>query len=371
MKAIRIALVIPYNPLEETGGLEIGTVNLAIELKDRGTTPVIITKGKNGIKEGISIIGLPDMIRISQYLVERANEFDVIHWLEIFPDPGEVYTQALVSGLLRTLGKKVILMVATSGNLKNRGGNKSARELIRNNFDAYVISNSDQLVEFDENNINPELIYPIGFGVADQVFKPVSPSEKITLRNELNLPSNKIICLFIGRFVERKRPDFLLKAWVSLSDIYDQVELVVVGSGMEQHDSIEELVLSLANQAKSATFRPITEQPEKYYQASDLLLLPSSREGQPNVLLEAMACGNSIIASDISGINELLQNNVNGLTFPVNEIDVFQSAVRQLVSNVELRQRYGQAARKTILAQKTWSLVVDQYLNLYNKSQGE
>lgn len=372
MKMKKIALVIPYNPIEETGGLEIGTLNLAKELKSLGVNPIIITKGKSGIKSGIEIIGLPNLICICQYLIEKVDEIDVVHWLEIFPESGEIYIQTLISGFLRTLGKKLILMVATSGNLRNRGGNNLSRDLIRNNFDAYVISNSDQFVEFKEDNINPEITYSIGFGVSvDKIFKPVDNSEKITLRQELNLPLDKKICLFIGRFVERKRPDFLLKAWASLSDIYSQAELIVVGSGMEQHDSIEETVLNLATQSKSVQFRSITDHPEKYYQASDILLLPSDREGQPNVLLESMACGNSIVASDIPGINELLQNNVNGLTFPVNEINVFQSAIRQLVYNDELRQHYGQVARKTILDQKTWSIVVDQYLNLYNKSKGE
>jgi len=367
---MKVMLVIPYNPLEEVGGLELGTLRLAKDMRRCGVETIIVTKGTTGNFEGISIIGFPSLPEIGRYLINNLDIFDIVHWLEIFPDSGEVDIQAMISRLLRSFGKKVIFMVATSGNLENRGTGELTTPLIKSCADAYVISNTDQVLEFAKAGIDSNLVNIIGFGVdASNVFKPVDELEKAKLRVALGLPKDKILCLFVGRFVERKRPDFLLKAWSSLDDLYDKTELVIVGSGMQQHDSIESSVVGLAKDAKHVFFRDITDCPHEYYQACDILLLPSSREGQPNVLLEAMACGNAVIGSDIAGINELLLDKINGITFDPNNHGNFTEAIRLLVNNKDLCLKYGNVARQDIMAKKDLSIVTEQYLNLYNKKE--
>ncbi|MFA5184109.1 MAG: glycosyltransferase family 4 protein [Patescibacteria group bacterium] len=365
---MKVALVIPYNPLEEVGGLEIGTMYLARDLRRCGVEPIIITKGQTGASSGLLILGFSSLTRICKFLLSDHESFDVIHWLEIFPGPGEVDIQLMASGLLRSLGKKVVMMVATSGNLRNRASGEVSRLLLQFCLDAYVISNPDQLMEFSEAGLRLSAVHQIGFGVeAKKTFTPVGNDEKVKLRQELGLPPDKILCLFMGRFVERKQPDFLLRAWQTMTDLYDQAELVIVGSGMQQHDSIESAVFALAENAKFAHFHEVTKEPQKYYQACDILLLPSDREGQPNVLLEAMACGQSVIASDIAGIREMLINGVNGLTFPPHDEASFISAIHLLVNDRALRSEYGQSARQTILERKNLPLVTEEYLALYNK----
>lgn len=365
-KIMKIVLVIPYNPLEEVGGLEIGTLFLANNLIQEGNEVIILTKGMSG-KLGVPIVGFSSFANLCQYLVCKYEQIDVVQWMEIFPDQGEIDIQAMTSGVLRSLGIKVILMVATSGNLKNRGNGELTTRLIQNCFDDYVISNNDQIAEFFDSGIILSEQNAIGLGVDLQnIFIPADDQLKRRLRDELGLPQNKILCLFIGRFVERKRPDFLLKAWEKLSGLYNRAALVVVGSGMNQHDSIGSEIEEMAKSSKSSHFRDVTINPEKYYQACDIMLLPSSREGQPNVLLESMACANAIIGSDIAGINEMLINDINGLTFSVNDQDSFIKSICLLVDNEDLRLNYGQKARYSVL-KKDWGIVTKQYIELYKK----
>jgi len=369
---MKVCLAIPYNPLVEVGGLEIGTLYLAKNLIKNGIDAEILTIGTSGQKEGTPVMGFSSLSQLCQYLVCHYEELDVVHWLEIFPNVGEIDIQAMTSGILRSLGKKVILMVATSGNLKSRGTGELITPLIKYCFDDYVISNDDQILEFRDVGINLTGRNAIGFGVDTmEVFKPIEVSEKIRLRNQLGLPQDKVLCLFLGRFVERKCPDFLLKSWSTLKDIYSQSELVVVGSGMQQHDSIESDIVKLAEAAEGVNFRDITDCPSQYYQACDIFLLPSSREGQPNVLLESMACSNAVIGSDIAGIRELLINGFNGLTFKTKDKKSFTDAIRLLVRNKELRLDYGRVARSMISAEKDWSVVTKKYLDLYNQNRKE
>jgi len=363
---MKIALIIPYNPLEEVGGLEIGTVMHAKTLIQLGHEAVIFAPGVTGTTAGISVIGFPDFPKLCLALLSHASEFDVFHWMEIFPGEREVEIQGMTSGLLRSLNKKTILMVATSGNLRNRGTGYLVTPLLQSTMDAYVISNPDQLVEFAESDITDH-VHIIGFGVDTSVFKPVNDQEQAGLRKELNLPLEKTLCLFVGRFVERKRPDFLLNAWSHASSLYDQATMVVVGSGMDQHDSIEGKIVALAKSASNVVFRGITKNPERYYQACDLLLLPSDREGQPNVLMEMMSCGNPVIGSAIPGITELLKDGVNGLTFPTNDQAAFIRQIERLVQDRDARKRLGQEARHLIAGTKDVQIVTQQYLELYGQ----
>ncbi len=361
---MNIILAIPYNPLEEVGGLEIGTLFYAKTLLSSGHQVLIVSKGKSGNMNGVPVIGFTDFSRLCLYLINNEKNYDVLHWMEIFPEKGEVEIQGMTSGILRALGKTIVLMVATSGNMKNRGAGHLSTPLLKETVDAYVISNPMQFNEFAEVGIVDQ-VYMIGFGIDTNLFKPVNESQKISLRQELKLPEKKTICLFIGRFVERKRPEFLLEAWKQLDDLYSESLLVVVGSGMNQHDSNEEKVNMLASSVKNIEFREITNHPEKYYQASDILLLPSEREGQPNVLMEMMACGNSVIGSDIPGIAEILRNNINGLTFSVDDMESFKDKIREMVSDSVKRKEFGERARELIVKTKDTKIVKDQYISLY------
>ena len=165
--------------------------------------------------------------------------------------------------------------------------------------------------------------------------------------------------------MEGKRPDFLLTCWQAMPDIHKKAELIVVGSGMDQHDSIEASLLKLARKTPHVYFRGITPQPESYYQSCDILLLPSDREGQPNVLMEMMACGNPVIGSDIAGIRELLIHEQSGLLFAPNDSERFKAAVRTLVNNAGLRSQLGRTARGIVVKEKSQETVLNQYIQLY------
>lgn len=371
VERMKIVLVIPYNPLVEIGGLEIGTVRLATALKKFGCNVRILTKGKSGSIDDVHIEGKQDLKEICEWLIKNHEKFNVLHWMEIFPDLGEVNVQCMTSGLLCSFGKKVFLMVATSGNLKDRGSGEFITSLIKNTMNGYIISNFGQIIELKKYGIKDN-IYPIGFGVdTEETFYPASLNEKTELRRKLNLPIDKMLFLFMGRFVERKKPDFLLKTWQNLDDIYDRASLVMVGSGMGQHDSIEKRVTKLAKECRNLIIRKISYdlEPSEYFRACDVLVLPSDREGQPNVMMEAMASGTPVIGSDIPGIVELLRDGENGLIFPVNNSKGLANAIRKLVHDSELRMALGTAARRLLCKKKSLNYIAKQYIALYKQAK--
>ncbi|MFA5746729.1 MAG: glycosyltransferase family 4 protein [Candidatus Paceibacterota bacterium] len=368
---MKVVLAIPYNPLEEIGGLEISTLRLAGALKSLGQDVRIITKGRSGFAKGVSIEGYQDMAAICDWLNKNYSQFDVVDWMEIFPEPGEISMQCAVSEKLRRRGKKTFLTIATLGNLEKRGSGDLVKRLIRQTMDGYVAMTGGQLKEFSDYGIE-ENVFPIGFGIdTEKIYCPASVDEKKALRKKLGLPEDAVLFLFIGRLVGRKRPDFLLETWRGLSDIHSISHLVMIGSGFGQHDSIESKVIELASGCDHLIRREMAFDldPKDYYKACDAFVVTSEREGMPNVIMEAMACGIPVISSGIPGIGELIANGVNGLVFPIDDGKMLSQAIRILAFNEKLRIRLGSAARMAIVDKKDTLKVAQEYVGIFENGR--
>lgn len=211
----------------------------------------------------------------------------------------------------------------------------------------------------------PRPITRITNGVDTNLYKPVSPNEKIILRQQHHLPTEAIIYLFVGRFVPRKGILELLEAWEELNYTQTNTHLLLVGSGKDQIDSIETEVIKKTTSLSSVTAVGLTQNPVIYYQVADVLTFPSYREGMPNVLLEGMSCGLAPIATKIGGVTEIVTDGQNGIEIaPQNAIQLVQ-AMLELANNKEKRELISEAARQTIIERYSLIKVVQQYADLY------
>jgi glycosyltransferase involved in cell wall biosynthesis len=82
--------------------------------------------------------------------------------------------------------------------------------------------------------------------------------------------------------------------------------------------------------------------------APSLITASGDRDGIPNVLAEAMACGLPVISTNISGIPELITDRVDGLLIPQKNVGALAEAIAKLLRDADLRQRLGKAAREKI-----------------------
>ena len=103
-----------------------------------------------------------------------------------------------------------------------------------------------------------------------------------------------------------------------------------------------------------------------HYQQSDVFVLPSLDEGLPNVVLEAMACGNAIVATDISGNRELVQDSFNGFLVPPADAGALTRALEALIDDANMRRRMGEVSRH-IVESYSWSAVADRYLEFSHR----
>jgi glycosyltransferase involved in cell wall biosynthesis len=88
----------------------------------------------------------------------------------------------------------------------------------------------------------------------------------------------------------------------------------------------------------------------RVYAEGDLLVLTSDHEGTPNVLMEAMASGLPVVATDVGGVRELIQHGGNGFVIERNDEEALTCALTTLVESSELRKSFGSRSRESALA---------------------
>lgn len=168
--------------------------------------------------------------------------------------------------------------------------------------------------------------------------------------------------LFVGRLGYQKNIPQLLNA---LSGISDQFETVLVGNG-ELESSLKQLAQEL--QLNNITFAGRKDGKEllDYYEASDIFVLSSEREGMPLVLLEAMAMGLPIVATDVTGNRDVVINSKTGLLVPLNNPDAFRESLLAMKSDAKQYERMSKAAR-TAANKYSWEMVAAQFAELYRE----
>lgn len=164
-----------------------------------------------------------------------------------------------------------------------------------------------------EYGIKKDKIHQIPNGVNTQRFKPVDNQKKRELRKELNL-RDIFTVIFVGGISRRKQPLMIVEAIRELvrKDGLD-IQLILLGPDRDEIElnKIKNLVSS-ENLSTNIIYIENSNEPERYYQASDIFSLPSKREGMSNALLEAMASGLPALVTPISGSVDLVKEDHNG-----------------------------------------------------------
>ena len=172
---------------------------------------------------------------------------------------------------------------------------------------------------------------------------------------------NKINLLFVSRLIEGKGLQFLLPQMKQIiQECKEEVCLTIVGDG--PYRSVLENIVREENIEKYVSFEghKNKQQIVQYYQSADLFLLPSLKEGMPNVVLEAMACGLPIIMTPCEGSTELIQDN--GV---IASREQFGREIVRICNDRDLRIKMGNKSRKMALERFKWEKKVNQYLEMY------
>ena len=188
--------------------------------------------------------------------------------------------------------------------------------------------------------------------------------ERVTPRRILS-GSPKV--LFVGRLENIKGIDVLLKSFKYVVREIPSARLYIVGKG-SMRQSLEDLATSLGV-ANNVHFEgPLVEHDlAATYMASDLCVFPSLYgEGFGIVLLEAMACRKPVIASQVGGMKEVIQNCENGVLVTPGDPRELAEKILHLVDNPNFSDRLVNNAYKNVRLNNDWSRIAKQYLELFS-----
>ena len=169
--------------------------------------------------------------------------------------------------------------------------------------------------------------------------------------------------LYLGRLSRIKGVDVLIQAIAKLRSELPNIKLHLVGSG---YMSDFQLIVKEKKMEKFVVFHgwaPDSMVPH-YYKSADVLVFPSRYEPFGIVILEAMASGAPIIASNAGGIPEILSNGENGILFKSSDADALSKAILALHQDNNLKKKIIQGALKTV-AKYSWDNVAERYVSLY------
>jgi glycosyltransferase involved in cell wall biosynthesis len=176
-------------------------------------------------------------------------------------------------------------------------------------------------------------------------------------------PSSSRTALFLGWVIPKKGVEELVEAWANLKP--KGWRCVIAGPGSDKYR--EEL---------RQRFHPdglefIPEQPHdnamRLMAAADVFVLPSHTEGFPNVIIEAMAMGKPIIATQVGAIPEMLSDNC-GVLIPPRDTDALQTALHCVLADAQLRSELGACANQKAKALYSMDTVFEQCVSIWRKA---
>jgi glycosyltransferase involved in cell wall biosynthesis len=167
------------------------------------------------------------------------------------------------------------------------------------------------------------------------------------IRTELNIPENAVLSLFVARFTGHKQPLVLLKAFEKALQQNGDLYLLMVGDGDEKTAALE--FVKKAGIGNRVIFQNFRQDVPDVLAAADIFILPSLWEGLPIGLLEAMSMGKAIIASNVDGTTDIIENNTNGCLIELADMnDHLPAAIISMAADETLRKRLGEKARETV-----------------------
>ncbi len=190
------------------------------------------------------------------------------------------------------------------------------------------------------------------------------PGDKAPLRGQLDLPEDAQVMGIVGRFVGLKRHLDLLEAFDVLAVKNDKAHLLIVGSGGAESDRIHERVWQspFKSRIHLAGFQ---SDPRPFYQAMDILVVPSIIEGMSNVVLEAMACGIPVLAHNACGNAEMLVHGSDGFVQDLSTAQNLRVAIQNILADSTALPKIGSQARQNVVKKFSIAEMISNYERLY------
>lgn len=202
-----------------------------------------------------------------------------------------------------------------------------------------TINEEDYNVAISKNLKSKAIKKINGVGINTSKFSPISEKEKSKLRQEYGYSENDFVLIYPAELNANKNQSMIIETISLLKEEIPNVRLLLPGSPTLKKE-YEELIerLNIQDRVEILGFRADIK---KLIQLSDISISTSKREGLPVNIIEAMGCGKPVIATNIRGHNELVENGKGGYLVELEDAKGFAKAILSIYNNPTLRERMG------------------------------
>ena len=398
--SLKVCLHIPsFGP----GGAERQIVNLALELARRGVRTVLLHEGRDVedayylemIRElGIEVISAhsPEFLKAGMPLSRRHSEF-----FANIPAPRPIKMAILfLAGAFARLRPDIVhsyldLSNCTAGcaavlaDVPAHVGSFRSIDPATGHFVwedqtyplyRYLIAHARPNFEANSRlgarlyarwlDIDPQSIAYSPNGLDPDVYVRATPAEGLALREALGIPPSAPVVLTLGRFCVEKSPATMLATFARVHAGCPASHYLIAGGGMTDREEMGTLVRE-RGLTGSVHLLGVRRDVGALLASADIFLLPSRIEGFPNAVMEAMAAGLPVVASNVGGIPDLVRHGEEGFLHEWDDADGMAQSVLTLWDDAKMRASFGASARQRILDEFSLRKLGDRVLARYEK----
>ncbi len=243
--------------------------------------------------------------------------------------------------------------------------------------DAVVFQNGDDLEFFLQHNIAPggKCRVVRGSGVDLEKFSPerFSQTDRKMLRESLGIRDGAVVVTLITRLIwDKGVREFCEAASIIRKRLGEKAVFLLVGDYYDGNPNAvpASYIESMVN-LENVMFAGWREDIPEILNCSDIVTLPSYREGLPVSLQEALATGLPVVTTDVPGCRETVEDGVNGFLIPPRDARALASAIERLLTDAELRAVMGKRGREKAEREFDVRCIVQQHLELYESLTGK
>ena len=208
-------------------------------------------------------------------------------------------------------------------------------------FSTNLFCNSFGLKKFINENLTKKDVKVIAQGsingVDTEFFKNTKTlDEKELIRDKFKIDKKDFVITFVGRIVKDKGINELIEAFINLSKKYNNLKLLLVGDYEEHLNPIKNENKILIDSLDSIITVGFQNDIRDFLSITDLFVLPSYREGLPNSLIEAGSFGIPLLATNINGCNEIIDDGITGILVEKKSAKKLEEAIDKLLEDKEL-----------------------------------
>ncbi len=337
----------------QIGGGESHLLSLAENLDKNIFEPVVLSFTNGPMINKLRALG------ISTHIIHTEKPFDITKWGKVKQlmideriDLVHAHGTRANSNVFWAAKKLKLPLIYTIHGWSFHNDQNSLVKKIRIMSEKWLTENSDINISVSESNKQTGRNFISGFksvvvnnGIDRAKFNSEGFYENI--RTEFKISKNTILLIFIARFTSHKQPLSLIKAFALALKQLPNLKLLMVGDGDEKAKALQ-IVKELGIE-DSIIFQTFRQDVPDILASSDIFILPSLWEGLPIGLLEAMSMGKAIIATNVDGTCEIIEDQYNGILLELNNLNNdLAKAIVLLATNSVLRENLKKNAIETV-----------------------